>query len=223
MLPASSIVTLQSGEPRAGNRALIAAGTGLGKAILVGTGDQERVIPSEGGHADFAPRTDDEIDLLLFLRKEFGHVSCERVLSGPGLFNIYRFLRDTGRGVEPPWLAEAIAQANDPNAVIGPAAAEGKDPLCAATLAMFVSIYGAEAGNLALEALAVGGVYVGGGIAPRFRAALESGAFVEAFRAKGRFAGFMASVPVRLVLEPRTALYGAARTARELAEGTIAG
>jgi glucokinase len=221
-LPDSSIVTLQAGEPRPGNRALIAAGTGLGKALIVGSGRDERVIASEGGHADFAPRTDDEIELLRFLRREHGHVSCERVLSGPGFFNIYRFLRDTGRGTEPGWLSEAIARADDPNAVIGPAASGGKDPLCAATLAMFVALYGAEAGNLALESLAVGGVYVGGGIAPRFRQAMEGGGFIDAFRAKGRFSGFMASVPVRLLLEPRTALLGAARTARELLDAPAA-
>ena len=215
-LPAASLRTLQPGRPQPGNVALIAAGTGLGEALLIWDGMSHRVIASEGGHADFAPRTEIEIDLLRFLAREYGRVSYERVLSGPGFFNVYRFLRDTGRAPEPAWLAERIAAARDPNSVIGPAARDGRDPLCAATLALFTSVYGAEAGNLALKALSLGGVYVAGGIAPKFRAKLEDGSFVAAFRAKGRFAALMDSMPVRLVLEPRTALLGAARVAQSL-------
>jgi len=181
------------------------------------------VIASEGGHADFAPRTEIEIDLLRFLAREYGRVSYERVLSGPGFFNVYRFLRDTGRAPEPAWLAERIAAARDPNSVIGPAARDGRDPLCVATLELFTSVYGAEAGNLALKAMSVGGVYVAGGIAPKFRAKLEDGAFVAAFRAKGRLGKLMEAMPVHLVLEPRAALLGAARVAQGLLEGSLNG
>lgn len=215
-LPPASLVTLQAGQGRPGNIALIAAGTGLGEALLTWDGRRHQVIASEGGHADFAPRTDLEIELLRFLRQEFGRVSYERVLSGPGFFNVYRFLRDTGRGVETPEIAAKLKAASDPSAVVGASAAEGRDPLCVAALDLFATVYGAEAGNLALKALAVGGVYVGGGIAPRFRRKLEDGTFIAAFRAKGRFTPFMEAMPVHLVLEPRTALLGAARVAQSL-------
>ena len=216
-LPPTSLVTLQAGQPRPGNIALIAAGTGLGEALLIWDGRSHQVISSEGGHADFAPRTELEMDLLRFLTKEFGHVSYERILSGPGFFNVYRFLRDTGRAPEPAWLTEKLKAGSDPTAVIGPAAVEGRDPLCVATLDLFLAIYGAEAGNLALKVLSVGGVYIGGGIAPRFRAKIEYGAFIAAFRAKGRFGQLMEAMPVHLVLESRTALLGAARVAQSLA------
>jgi len=211
-------LTLQPGKARPGNIALIAAGTGLGEALLIWDGEGHRVIPSEGGHADFAPRTALEIDLLRFLTREFGRVSYERILSGPGFFNVYRFLRDTGRAPEPAWLGEKLQAGGDPNAVIGPAALQGRDALCAATLDLFVSVYGAEAGNLALKALSVGGVYIGGGIAPKFRAKLADGRFIAAFRAKGRFEALMDAMPVHLVLDSRTALLGAARVAQSLVE-----
>ena len=215
-LPPTSLVTLQAGKPRSGNKALIAAGTGLGEALLIWDGKSHQVIPSEGGHADFAPRTELEMDLLCFLAKEFGRVSYERILSGPGFFNVYRFLRDTGRAPEPLWLTEKLKAGGDPNLVIGPAALEGRDPLCVATLDLFTAVYGAEAGNLGLKALSVGGVYIGGGIAPRFRAKIEDGAFIAAFRAKGRLSQLMEAMPVHLLLESRTALLGAARVAQSL-------
>jgi glucokinase len=215
-LPPASLVTLQAGKPRPGNIALIAAGTGLGEALLIWNGTSHQVIPSEGGHADFAPRTELEMDLLRFLAKEFGRVSYERILSGPGFFNVYRFLRDTGRAAEPAWLTEKLEAGGDPNHVIGPAALEGRDPLCVATLDLFTTVYGAEAGNLGLKALSLGGVYIGGGIAPRFRAKFETGPFMGAFRAKGRLSQLMDSMPVHLVLEARTALLGAARVAQSL-------
>ena len=215
-LPPTSLVTLQAGQPRHGNIALIAAGTGLGEALLIWDGKSHQVISSEGGHADFAPSTELEMDLLRFLTNEFGHVSYERILSGPGFFNIYRFLRDTGRAPEPAWLADKLEASSDPNTVIGPAALEGRDPLCVATLDLFTKVYGAEAGNLGLKVLSVGGVYVGGGIAPRFRAKIEDGTFIAAFRAKGRFSKLMDAMPVHLVLESRTALLGAARVAQSL-------
>lgn len=214
-LPPTALEPLQRGAARQGNMVLIAAGTGLGEALLVWDGQRHLVVASEGGHVDFAPRTDLEMELLRFLRKELGRVSYERVLSGPGLYNVYRFLRDTGGLPEPSWLTERIA-AGDPSAVVSEVGLTGGHPLCVQALDLFVSIYGAEAGNLALKALAVGGVFVGGGIAPRIRAKLADGTFLTAFGDKGRFAELMASIPVSLMLEPRAALLGAAHMARGL-------
>jgi glucokinase len=214
-LPPAALVTLHAGAPRPGTMVLIAAGTGLGEALLIWDGARHRVVGSEGGHADFAPRTDLEVELLRFLRKEFGRVSYERVLSGPGLLNIYRFLRAQGRAAEPAWLRARI-ESEDPSAVVAEVGLAGSDPVCVQALDLFAAIYGAEAGNLALKALAVGGVFVAGGIAPKIRAKLEDGTFVTAFCDKGRFAALMASIPVRLSLEPRAALLGAARVARGL-------
>jgi glucokinase len=215
VLPPAALVMLQPGRARSGSKVLIAAGTGLGEALLSWDGDHHTVIGSEGGHADFAPRDDTEIELLRYLMKEFGHVSYERVLSGPGLLNIYRFLRDTGHAPEPAWLAARMS-AGDPSAVVSEVALAGGHPLCVRALELFVSIYGAEAGNLALKAFAVGGVYIGGGIGPKIRPKLEDGRFAAAFCDKGRFAELMASIPVHLVLEPRAALLGAAHVARSL-------
>ena len=209
------LVSLQPGALRSGNLAVIAAGTGLGEAIVVIDGGRRTVIATEGGHADFGPRGELEEDLLRYLRKELGRVSYERVLSGPGLVNVYRFLRDTGVAGESSQTAELMA-AGDPAAVITELGMDGADRLCAMALAIFVSVYGAEAGNLALKALAVGGVFVGGGIAPKIRAKLADGTFATAFGDKGRLAGLMASIPVSLVLEPRAALLGAAEVARTL-------
>jgi len=211
-LPATDLLTLQPGIPRHANMALIAAGTGLGEALIVWDGLRPHVIASEGGHADFAPRTGREIELLNYLRREFGHVSYERVLSGPGLFNVYRFVRDTSGMAEPSWLTDRLAR-GDRSAVVSEVALAGAHPPCVEALELFASIYGAEAGNLALKGLAVGGVYVGGGIAPKIRVKLTTGSFVDAFRDKGRFAPLMASVPLRLALNPRAPLLGAARVA----------
>jgi glucokinase len=215
-LPAASLETIQAGTARAGNMALIAAGTGLGEALLVHDGERHVVVASEGGHADFAPRGELEDELLRFLRREFGRVSYERVLSGPGLVNVYRFLRARGGAAEPDWL-RARLEREDAGAVVSEIGLAAGDPVCAQALELFVSVYGAEAGNLALKALAVGGVFVGGGIGPKIRAKLADGTFVAAFRDKGRFADFMAAIPVKLVLEPRAALLGAAHVAAGLA------
>lgn len=216
-LPPSSLATLQPGTPRTGNMVLVAAGTGLGEALLIWDGTRHAVIACEGGHADFAPRTDLEMELLRFLRKEFGHVSYERVLSGPGLVNVYRFLREDGGVSEPQWLHDRI-ESGDPSAVVAEVGLAGGHALCVQALDLFASIYGAEAGNLALKALAVGAVFVGGGIAPKIRAKLADGTFVTAFCDKGRFAQLMASIPVKLVLEPRAALLGAAHVAQGLVQ-----
>ncbi|HXG15510.1 MAG TPA: glucokinase, partial [Calidithermus sp.] len=213
-----ALLTLQPGRPRAGNLAVIAAGTGLGEAIVVRDGERRLVVATEGGHADFAPRTDLEVELLRALAKQFGHVSWERVLSGPGLVETYRFLRERSARPEPDWLRERLA-GDDPAAVVAEAALEGRDPVCGQALDLFVSVYGAEAGNLALKALALGGVYVAGGIAPKIRRRLARGDFLAAFADKGRLGGLMASIPVHVVLEPAAALLGAARCARALAAG----
>ena len=217
-LPESAFAVLQAGAGRNDTVALIAAGTGLGQALILRDGGRRRVIASEGGHTDFAPRTGLEDALLVFLRGELGRVSYERVLSGPGLLNIYRFLRATGIAPETAAVAAEIA-AGDPGAVITAHGLAGTDALCTQTLDVFVEVYGAEAGNLALKALALGGVIVGGGIAPRILPRLAAGRFLGAFRDKGRLAPLMADIPVRVALDPRAPVVGAAVIAGELAAG----
>lgn len=205
------IYTLSEGDPsQMGNRALISAGTGLGECFLTWNGRVHTPYPSEGGHCDFAPRNEDEIDLLRFLRQKYnGRISFERVVSGQGLTNIYEFLREV-RGVEEPaWLAARMAE-EDRNAVITELAMAAKSEICEKTTDMFVSAYGAEAGNLALKMLSVGGLYVGGGIAPRILEKLKDGTFVKAFIDKGRLSQLLVNTPLRVILESRTALIGAA-------------
>lgn len=203
--------TLNQGEPRhSGNKALIAAGTGLGEAILRDDGHHFHPLASEGGNADFAPRDDLEIELLRYLMGRFGHVSYERALSGPGLFNIYGFLKEKRGFAEPKWLAERLAAENDPSAVVSMAALADEAEICVKALDLFVSIYGAEAGNLALRAKALRGLYVGGGIAPKILDKLKDGAFMRAFTAKGRYAELLAAIPVQIVLNDQAALRGAA-------------
>jgi glucokinase len=214
-LPEGDLRTLQAGVPHRGNLALIAAGTGLGEALIIRDEQRQIVIASEGGHADFAARGDVEEDLLRYLRKEFGRVSLERVLSGPGLFNIYRFLRDSGWAKESPAVA-AHMRTTDPPAVVTEMGLSKADPLCDKALDIFVSAYGAEAGNLALKVLAVGGVLVGGGIAPRIIERLAAGSFVAAFRDKGRLAPLLEAMPIHVALNPRAPLLGAARVAASL-------
>jgi glucokinase len=214
-LDPTDLCVLQPGLKRQGNIAVIAAGTGLGQAILYWDGQHHHPLASEGGHADFAPHTDVEMQLLIYLRREFGHVSCERLLSGPGLFNIYRFVRDSGFATEPEWLRQQIAQ-GDPGAVISQIGLAGEHPLCTRALDLFNSIYGAEAGNLALKAFAVGGVYVAGGIAPKILRRLQDGAFIRAFTDKGRLSDLMRSIEVKVALNPRAPLIGAAHYALRL-------
>ncbi|MGH9605545.1 MAG: glucokinase [Terracidiphilus sp.] len=210
-LKADQLYTLSEGDARQiGNRALISAGTGLGEAFMVWDGRDYVPYPSEGGHSDFAPRNEDEIDLLRFLRQKYnGRISFERVVSGQGLPHLYEFLRDVRGLDEPVWLAERIA-AEDPNAVITELALKAKSEICEKALDMFVSAYGAEAGNLALKMLSVGGLYVGGGIAPRILEKLKDGSFMKAFTDKGRLSQLLINMPVRVILESRTALIGAA-------------
>jgi glucokinase len=205
-LAPDGIVTLSAGVPSArGNRALIAAGTGLGEALLVWDGARHVVSASEGGHADFGPRNAEEIAILERLAARFGHVSYERLVSGPGLANVYDSLEEP----EVPGVEARLAAADDRSAAITVAALAGESPRCGRALDVFVDVYGAEAGNLALKGLARGGVWVGGGIAPKILPRLRDGRFVAAFCDKGRFAALMRQIPVHVILDERTALRGA--------------
>jgi glucokinase len=197
-----------------GNIAVIAAGTGLGEASLVFDDGRYHAVPSEGGHSDFAPLGDDQIELLKSLAHQWEHVSCERVLSGPGLHTIYRFMRTRAGEPEPGWLASALV-AGDPSAAIADAALAGRDATCVRALEMFCEIYGAEASNLALKVLAFGGVFLGGGIAPKILPMLRRGGFLRAFLAKGRLAELLRRIEVRVSLNDSAALMGAAHLAAE--------
>ena len=210
-LKADQIFTLAEGDAsQIGNRALIAAGTGLGEGILAWNGRIHVPMPSEGGHTDYGPRNEDEIDLLRFLKQKYnGRVSYERVVAGMGITNIYDFLRDVRGMEEPAWLRDRLAS-EDPNAVITELALAAKSELCEKTLDMYVSAYGAEAGNLALKILSVGGLYLGGGIAPKILDKLKDGTFMRAFTDKGRLSQLLINMPVRVILESRAALVGAA-------------
>src|ERR1700744_1444422 len=211
-LSADQMYTLSHADAsQVGNRALIAAGTGLGEVLLTWNGRHHIPYPSEGGHGDYAPRNEDEIDLLRFLQRQYsGRISYERVISGMGMTNIFEFLRDVKGIEEPAWLAEKIAAVPDANAVITEMGLAAKSELCEKTLDMFVSAYGAEAGNLALKVLSVGGLSVGGGIAPRILEKLKDGTFIKAFTDKGRLSQLLINMPVRVILESRAALMGAA-------------
>ena len=212
-LEPKDVVSLNQGNGNpVGNQAVIAAGTGLGEAGMYWDGTRHHVFAGEGGHADFAPSNELEIELLGYLVARFGHVSCERVLSGPGLVNIFHFLRDTKRGAEPAWLTEEM-QHGDPAAAISRAALSGKDGLSEQALDVFISIYAAETGNLALKLLATGGVYLGGGIAPKILPKLKEPRFMRIFVSKGRMQGLMESMPVKVITNDNTALMGAARCA----------
>lgn len=196
---------LNRGEPAKGNCALISAGTGLGEAGIYYTGAEHRPFATEGGHADFAPRNDLEIELLCYLRKRFkGHVSYERILSGPGLGNVYRFLVDE-KGYDD--VLGSVDEKLLPK-MVSEKGLENSGSTCQKALEIFVDLYGAEAGNLALKFLTLGGIYVGGGIAPKILPAIQKGSFMRSFCDKGRFEGLLKSVPVRIILEENTALLG---------------
>jgi glucokinase len=195
-----------------GTIALMSPGTGLGQAILAYQGGEYVPLASEGGHVSFSPTTEAEIDLWRHLRKTFGHVSMERVLSGSGLVNIYSWLRDSGRFEEPGWLKTLLKQ-GDPAQVISENALQKKQALCVESLRLYVSILGSAAGNMALTGMAVGGVYLGGGIPPKVLPALKKGPFLKSFLAKGRFSDFLARIPVQVILNDKTALLGAAQAA----------
>ena len=198
-----------------GNRAVCSAGTGLGIAGMVALDGSWRPFASEGGHIDYGPRDEDEDALLLWLRAqhpEWGHVSAERIVSGPGIHAIWRFVTETGRATPTPELLAAIA-AGDPSAAISDAALADSDVSAALTLELFCRAYGAQAGNLALVLLSTGGMYIGGGIAPRILPLIRRGGFLDAFHAKGRYDGLLERMAVRVILDDRCALRGAARFA----------
>lgn len=209
-LGAEDLLTLQQGEPGAhGNAAVIAAGTGLGEAGLYWDGQRYHPYATEGGHASFCPQDDLEMELLRYLQKCHGHVSWERIVSGMGLVDLYGFLRAYRRSAAPLWLDEEM-RTGDAAAAISRAAMAGSDDICIETLDCFVRLYGAEAGNLALKTMSRGGLYVSGGIAPKILPLLQRGTFIEAFLAKGRMRPLLESMPVCVVLNERTALYGPA-------------
>ena len=216
LLRPDEVEVLNAGSPPAHNQALalIAAGTGLGESILFWNGSRYQPMPSEGGHTDFAPNNDDEIELLRHLRGHYLHVSYERVLSGPGLHAIYDYVRDSKKN-EPTWLSEQI-KAGDPAAVIAEAGLKGQADIAKQALDLFACIYGAEAGNLALKGMTLNGVYLGGGIAPKLLAKLKDGTFMKSFTNKGRYKRLMNSIPVKVVMNQKTALLGAASVAASL-------
>ena len=221
LLP-EDLQTLNAGQPVAGGAlAVIAPGTGLGEAFLTWDGGRYHAHPTEGGHTDFAATNELQIGLLKYLWQRYGHVSYERVCSGLGIPNIYAYLKETLRVAEPAWLSAELTASSDPTPVIVNAALrpERSSELCKATLDVFVSVLGAEAGNLALKTLATGGVYLGGGIPPRTLPALQSGLFMKAFKNKGRFAEFMPRLPVHVILNPKVALFGAAAAGMGSGEG----
>lgn len=192
-----------------GNQVIVAAGTGLGEAGLFWDGQRHRVFACEGGHCDFAPRNELELELWCYLHTRFGHVSYERIVSGPGLVNVFLFLRDTQRGDEPKFLREEIL-AGDPAAAISRAALSGKAGLAEQALDLWISIYGAEAGNMALKVLATGGVFLGGGIAPKILSKLAGPLFMQGFLSKGRMQTLLETIPVRVITNDKTGLLGAA-------------
>lgn len=205
--------TLNPGKPNpTGTIAVVSAGTGLGQSLAYWDGAFHRPLPSEAGHADFAPKNDLESELLLYLQGKYGRVSYERVISGPGLLDIYRFLRDQHYGTEDPAITAAM-NAGDPPAVISRGALDGSCSMCSKALDIFVSVYGAESGNAALRFLATGGVYLGGGIPPRIIERLKGPAFMVAFTTKGRLSTLVQTIPVQLILNENTALLGAGRAA----------
>jgi len=214
-LKPSDFAIVQKGAPDAeGNRCVVSPGTGLGEAGMYWDGKRHHVWACEGGHADFAPRSPLEIALLEYLQKQFGHVSAERVVSGMGIENIYKFLRETGRGKELPAVAAEMKK-SDPNRIISKFAESGTCPMCVQTLEIFVGCLGAEASNMALKTMATGGVYLGGGIPSKMLAHIQSVAFLHAFNDKGRLSSLLESTPVMVILNDQAALIGAAYYARE--------
>jgi glucokinase len=211
-LESKDFVTLNEGSAEAdGNRAVISAKTGLGVVGLYWDGFRHHPFACEGGHADFAPRDELQIELLAYLQKRYGRISCERILSGPGIRNIYEFLRDTRKAEEPVWLRDQLSSTHDPSPLISQIALEGKAPICEQTLAIFVSVFGAQAGNCALQYMTTGGIFIAGPIAARIVAKMKDAAFMQAFLDKGRLEGLLKDMPVKIVLNDDCGLSGAAR------------
>jgi glucokinase len=213
ILPESDFCVINAGESyKEGNAGLISAGTGLGEAGLAFDGKRLRPFATEGGHTDLGPKSELEIELLRYLQKIYGSVSWERIVSGMGFLNIYNFLRETGHGADTCDLTEEILH-GDSGAIISRTALAGKSELCEKTLTMFVSLYGAEAGNLALKLMATAGMYIGGGIAPKILNRMKLPLFFDSFCAKGRMEKILRKIPVQVILNDKTALLGAAEYA----------
>ena len=211
-LESKDFVTLSKGlEDAEGNRAVISAKTGLGMAGLYWDGFRHHPFACEGGHADFAPRNELQAELFSYLQKRFGHVSCERVLSGPGIRNIYDFLRDAKKAEEPASLRDQIKGARDASALIAQLALEGKSPICQVAMDIFVSILGAETGNCALRYMTTGGIFIAGVIAAKNVEKLKNAAFLQAFLDKGRMSSLLKDMPVRVILNDDCGLIGSAR------------
>lgn len=209
VLKKEDLFVLHEGQKQEGNQALIAAGTGLGEAGLFWNGKEHIPFACEGGHTDFAPRNEIEFELFLYLRKKYGHVSYERLVSGPGLLNLFHFLIDTGRE-EWSSLVRIEMEKKDPARVISEWGSRDKDSACVHALDWFISLYGAEAGNMALKFLSLGGLYLGGGIAPHLKEKMKQGAFLSSFTDKGRFHDLLSSIPIWVVMNDHAALLGAA-------------
>src|SRR5216683_1592098 len=211
-LDSKDFVTLNAGsEDAEGNRAVISARTGLGVAGMYWDGYRHHPFACEGGHSDFAPRNALEMELLAYLQKKYGRISYERLLSGPGIKNIYDFLRDAHKVDEPQWLKDQIGAAQDPPALISQLAQEGKAAICDQTLSIFVSIYGAETGNCALNFLSTGGIFIGGSVAAKNVPKMKDPIFMESFLDKGRMVDLLREIPVTIVLNDDSGLIGAAR------------
>jgi glucokinase len=211
-LESKDFVTLSEGsEDAEGNRAVISARTGLGVAGLYWDGFRHHPFACEGGHADFAPKNELQMELLAYLQKRYGRISCERILSGPGIRNIYEFLRDAHKTEEPDWLRDEIAGAPDVPALISKLALEGKSAICDQTLSIFVSVFGAEAGNCALHYMTTGGIFIGGIIAGKIVRRMQDPVFMESFLAKGRMEVLLKDMPVKVILNDDCGLIGAAR------------
>jgi len=218
LLGAQDLKTLNPGNPEPlGVRAVVAPGTGLGEAFLTHDSSRWRVHPTEGGHADFAPADEEQINLLRFMTDRFGHVSWERVCSGIGIENLARFLVETGKFEKPSWWKDAETKNTvTPEVIKGAMEQTPPCPLSLHTLDLFIATLGAEAGNLALKVLSTGGVYLGGGLPPRILPLLEKGGFTETFFAKGRMSEITRRIPVHVVLNPEAALQGAAMEGLEM-------
>lgn len=215
-LSKEDLFVLNEGRPDScGNQAIVSAGTGLGEAGIFFDGKHYYPFACEGGHSDFAPRSSVEDELLIYLRKKFEHVSYERILSGPGLYNLYEFVVETKKRGEDRAVFKEITSGDTPKLITEKGMSKESEA-CAYTLELFVSIYGAEAGNMALKMLAFGGVFIGGGIAPKILDVIKQGSFLASFKAKGRFSDLLQSIPIHVILNDNTALLGAMVYARDV-------
>ena len=211
-LESKDFVTLSdTAEDAEGNRAVISARTGLGVAGLFWDGFRHHPFACEGGHADFAPKNEVEIELAQYLRRKYEHVSCERILSGPGIKNIYDFLRDSKKADEPAWLRQQMGETKDPPALISQLALERKAEICEQTLSIFVSVYGSETGNCALNFMATGGVFIGGSIAAKIVPKMQDPVFMKSFLDKGRMRSLLSDMPVKIIVNDDAGIIGAAR------------